>query len=232
MTNPDISPVPPGLPVTREQIFGFCHKYHITSFVFFGSAVRGTLRPDSDIDIMVTYDPDHPHTFSVYLDMIHELEDIFGRKVDLVDRNQIAGTRNYLRRIGMLENLLPTHRQESYLLDILLFLEELALYPADITPKGDIPDDRTRQIHRDGRWYCLLRIARIAEMVDPVIRSRLSSVPWALLDRVREHDILDEPDPSLIDEVYGQLSASVPDLQAAVPDEEKFLKRVRSQGFW
>ena len=133
MTNPDISPVPPGLPVTREQIFGFCHKYHIISFVFFGSAVRGTLRPDSDIDIMVIYDPDHPHTFSGYLDMIHELEDMFGRKVDLVDRNQITGTRNYLRRIGMLENLLPTHRQESYLLDILLFLEELAGYPFNLT---------------------------------------------------------------------------------------------------
>ena len=232
MKNPDISPVPPDLPITREQISEFCEKYHLASFAFFGSAVRGTLKTDSDIDIMITYDPDTPHTYSGYLEMIHELEEIFGRKVDLADRDQIAKTPNYLRRIGMMENLLPTHRQESYLLDILLFLKELAGYQVNIPSRDDSPDDLTWRIQYDGRWFCLLRIARIAEMVDSGVRSRISSVPWKLLDLISDYTILNEPDLSLIEEVSERLLASVPDLEAAIPDETEFVERVRERGFW
>ncbi len=49
----------------------------------FGSAIRGQLRPDSDIDLLVEFEPDHtPGLFSI-IRMEMELTETLGRKVDL-----------------------------------------------------------------------------------------------------------------------------------------------------
>jgi predicted nucleotidyltransferase len=69
--------IPDGLPITEDQITDFCTRHHISTFSFFGSASTGTLRPDSDIDIMITYEPGfHPDLFT-YHEMIEEMEKIF-----------------------------------------------------------------------------------------------------------------------------------------------------------
>ena len=61
----------------------------------FGSALRDDFRSDSDVDVLVDLFPGHGLTLYDWLDMIEELESIFGRPVDLVSK---SGIRNPLRR--------------------------------------------------------------------------------------------------------------------------------------
>ena len=62
----------------------FCEQHHIRRLALFGSQLKGTARPDSDIDLLVEFDPEHiPGLFAI-AGMELELSDMLGgRKVDL-----------------------------------------------------------------------------------------------------------------------------------------------------
>jgi uncharacterized protein len=67
----------------RDALVAFCRRNHIRKLSVFGFALRGELGPESDIDILVEFDPDHiPGLFSV-VRMEMELSEALGRKVDL-----------------------------------------------------------------------------------------------------------------------------------------------------
>jgi uncharacterized protein len=72
------------LGVSQEQIEQFCGRWKISRLAVFGSAVKGTLRPDSDIDLLVTFAPDADWTMFDHFAMEEELSRLFGREVDLV----------------------------------------------------------------------------------------------------------------------------------------------------
>jgi uncharacterized protein len=72
------------LGVSQEQIEQFCGRWKISRLAVFGSAVKGTLRPDSDIDLLVTFAPDADWTMFDHYAMEEELSGLFGREVDLV----------------------------------------------------------------------------------------------------------------------------------------------------
>jgi len=90
-----------GLPITinREQLAAFCRRWKIKELALFGSVLRENFRPDSDIDVLVTFEPDGGITFDNRVEMLDELAAIFGREVDLVERNAI---RNQFRRHAIL----------------------------------------------------------------------------------------------------------------------------------
>jgi predicted nucleotidyltransferase len=68
----------------KEQIASFCLERHIRRLAIFGSALRSDFRPDSDIDLLVEFEPDHiPGLFGI-APMERELSALCGgRKVDL-----------------------------------------------------------------------------------------------------------------------------------------------------
>ena len=68
----------------KEQIASFCQERHIRRLAIFGSALRPDFRPDSDIDVLVEFEPEYiPGLFKVS-HMERELSALFGgRKVDL-----------------------------------------------------------------------------------------------------------------------------------------------------
>jgi len=69
--------------ISKDKLADFCKKYHIKKLSVFGSAVRGELRPDSDIDLLVEFEQDlTPGLFSI-VRMEMELAEMLGRKVDL-----------------------------------------------------------------------------------------------------------------------------------------------------
>lgn len=69
--------------MSKEELEEFCTKNNICKFSIFGSAIRGQLQPDSDLDILVEFEPNHiPGLFSI-IKMEMELSKIVGRKVDL-----------------------------------------------------------------------------------------------------------------------------------------------------
>ncbi len=96
------NPIKINLPM--EKILAFCQKWQVTEFALFGSVLRDDFRPDSDIDIMVQFHPDAHPTFSTLDQMETELEAIFDRDVDLLTRQGIEASRNYLRRHEILSS--------------------------------------------------------------------------------------------------------------------------------
>ena len=62
--------------IPKTQIAEFCDRWQITEFALFGSVLRDDFRPDSDIDVLVTWDPNFHLTFSNLDRMESELEAI------------------------------------------------------------------------------------------------------------------------------------------------------------
>lgn len=89
----------PHLQIDRERIAAFCRKWKINEFALFGSVLRDDFRPDSDVDVLVTFAPGGGITFDNRVEMMDELSAIFGRPIDLVEKNAI---RNPFRRHAIL----------------------------------------------------------------------------------------------------------------------------------
>jgi predicted nucleotidyltransferase len=70
--------------VDREKVAAFCRKHRIRRLALFGSVLRGDFRPDSDVDVLVEFEPDAvPGLFGIAR-MERELSEVLGgRKVDL-----------------------------------------------------------------------------------------------------------------------------------------------------
>ena len=90
--------------IYMKKIAEFCQKWQVTEFALFGSILRDDFRPDSDIDVMVQFHPDAHPTFSTLDLMETELKTIFHRDVDLITRQGIEASRNYLRRREILSS--------------------------------------------------------------------------------------------------------------------------------
>ena len=88
----------------KKKITEFCKKWKIHEFSFFGSVLRDDFRPDSDIDVLVTFEEDARHTLFDLVHMQDELKQIFGRDVDLVSRRGIESSRNHIRRDAILNS--------------------------------------------------------------------------------------------------------------------------------
>lgn len=95
--------------VPKDQIATFCRKWKITELALFGSVLRDDFRPDSDVDVLVTFLPESHHTL---FDLVHaqdELQAIMGRKVDLVERKAVERSENYIRRKHILSSVEPIY---------------------------------------------------------------------------------------------------------------------------
>jgi predicted nucleotidyltransferase len=87
------------LTVDPQPIADFCRRWRVTEFALFGSMLRADFRPDSDVDVLVTFEPGAPWTLWDLSRMRAELKAIFCREVDLVEKQAL---RNPLRRRGIL----------------------------------------------------------------------------------------------------------------------------------
>ncbi|CAG1013533.1 hypothetical protein ANRL4_04961 [Anaerolineae bacterium] len=81
--------------IPRKKITEFCKRWNVTEFAMFGSVLRDDFRPDSDIDVLVSIDPRAHIGLFELADMKIELQNIFKRPVDLVEKE---GLRNPYRR--------------------------------------------------------------------------------------------------------------------------------------
>jgi len=68
--------------VDRPQIADFCRRHHIRRLAFFGSILRDDFGPESDVDVLVEFEPGHVPGLA-FLSMEEELSEILRRKVDL-----------------------------------------------------------------------------------------------------------------------------------------------------
>src|SRR3989339_483152 len=85
----------PKINIPKAKIEDFCRRWKIKEFALFGSVLREDFRPDSDVDVLVSFEPDGGITFDNRVEMLDELAEIFGREVDMVEKDAI---RNPFRR--------------------------------------------------------------------------------------------------------------------------------------
>jgi predicted nucleotidyltransferase len=90
--------------ISEEEIATFCQRWQIVEFALFGSVLEGNFNPASDVDVLVTFAPDAPHTLFDLVKMEDELEALFGRPVDLLTKPGVLASPNYLRRKAILES--------------------------------------------------------------------------------------------------------------------------------
>ncbi|WP_422661932.1 nucleotidyltransferase family protein [Pannus brasiliensis] len=87
-----------------DEIAEFCDRWQITEFALFGSVLRDDFRPDSDVDVLVTFSPNARRGLTETFQMRDELEGMFDRKVDLIVKAALDRSENWLRRKNILES--------------------------------------------------------------------------------------------------------------------------------
>lgn len=71
------------LNIDQKTLARFCASHHIRRLALFGSQLKGTARPDSDIDLLVEFEAGHIPGLLAIAGMEIELGELLGRKVDL-----------------------------------------------------------------------------------------------------------------------------------------------------
>lgn len=69
--------------IPREALAEFCQRHHIKKLALFGSILRDDFGPDSDVDVLVEFDPDQRVGLIKLATMELELSELFGRKADI-----------------------------------------------------------------------------------------------------------------------------------------------------
>ncbi|MFL6260275.1 MAG: nucleotidyltransferase family protein [Thermoanaerobaculia bacterium] len=72
--------------IPAAPLADFCRRNQVQELALFGSAATSAFGPESDIDLLVTFRPEARVGFLTLTRMQHELEDLLGRKVDLVPK--------------------------------------------------------------------------------------------------------------------------------------------------
>jgi predicted nucleotidyltransferase len=70
--------------IPKQELAEFCRRYNVQKLALFGSALREDFRPESDIDVLVSFQPDAHVGFITFSRMQRELSELFQRPVDLV----------------------------------------------------------------------------------------------------------------------------------------------------
>ena len=73
-----------------DRLEALCRRWKIRELSLFGSGARGDVRPDSDVDLLVEYEPDADWSLLDTARLRTELAELFGRPVDLVRERNIT----------------------------------------------------------------------------------------------------------------------------------------------
>jgi predicted nucleotidyltransferase len=95
----------------RDELAALCRRYGVVRLDVFGSAVRvGDFDPGrSDVDFLVRFAPEKRDDLTVFLDFQEALETLLGRSVDLVERDAVEASRNYIRRRQIMAEAEPVY---------------------------------------------------------------------------------------------------------------------------
>ena len=73
--------------IPQEALAQICRRYQVSELALFGSALRADFQPESDLDVLVTFEPGTRVGFLTLARLARELSDLLGRKVDLVPKD-------------------------------------------------------------------------------------------------------------------------------------------------
>jgi predicted nucleotidyltransferase len=98
-------PGTPTIDIDAAQLAAVCRRFQVERLAVFGSAARGEMRPDSDVDLLVEFRPEAEIGFIEYAGLMLALSELLGRKVDLVSRPALKP----LLRDAILSEALPLY---------------------------------------------------------------------------------------------------------------------------
>ena len=87
--------------IPKKKIAAFCRRNSIRRMALFGSVLRDDFTAESDVDVLVEFEPDKTPGLAFFT-MQDELSEIYGRGVDLHTFRGVEGSRNWLLREGIL----------------------------------------------------------------------------------------------------------------------------------
>lgn len=97
------------LSIDHAAVAELCRRWGIRQLDLFGSVLRDDFGPNSDVDVLVTFAPGATTTLADLVRMEEELRALFGRRVDLVKRDVVERSENYILREHVLH-----HREPLY----------------------------------------------------------------------------------------------------------------------
>ena len=87
--NSHLSMLNASIDLPRSLLEAFCRRHHIRKLALFGSVLRSDFRPDSDVDVLVAFEPDARIGFVALARMQRELTELLKRPVDLVPESDL-----------------------------------------------------------------------------------------------------------------------------------------------
>ena len=96
------------LDIDPVRLAGLCRHLRIAKLELFGSRAKGTARPDSDVDLLVTFDPGYVPGLE-FFGMGDEFAAVFGHPVDLFTRGSVESTPNLTKRQSILATVVPLY---------------------------------------------------------------------------------------------------------------------------
>lgn len=75
-----------GIKIDMDALAALCKRYHVRELSLFGSVLRDDFRNDSDVDVLVEFEPGAPIGLFEYVDLRDELANLLARAVDLVEK--------------------------------------------------------------------------------------------------------------------------------------------------
>ena len=192
--------------ISRDAIAAFCQRNHIRRMAFFGSVLRDDFGPESDVDVLVEFEPGQTPGFA-FIDMQDELSTIFGREADLHTFEGVESKQNWLLRAEILGSAEMLYERgpgcESWaregsdkpfraggkrrddrvsLLDMLIYARKA------VDSFGELSREDL-----EGDWIKELALTRAVEVigeaanrVSPATRERHPAVPWGKMIGARD----------------------------------------------
>jgi uncharacterized protein len=89
-------------PLPMDAIQQFCRRWKIRELALFGSVLRTDFRPDSDVDVLVTFHDDAEWGLLDHMQMQQDLATLLHRPIDLVSKRALERSANWVRREAIL----------------------------------------------------------------------------------------------------------------------------------
>ena len=92
------------LNLSPQQIKDFCLENGIQQLSIFGSVLRDDFKDNSDLDFLVVFNPEIKLSLMDLVGIQHQLEDMTGKNVDLIEKRSIMDSHNWIRRQNILNS--------------------------------------------------------------------------------------------------------------------------------
>jgi uncharacterized protein len=170
------------IPLDREKIADFCRRWKIKEYSLFGSVLREDFRPDSDVDVLVSFAEDAPWSFFDMVTMQEELKAVLGREVDLVERRAVERSENYIRRRHILQSL-----EQVYVAGWGVTTGHAPGVPKNpkYTQEFDFAGFENDEVMQDAVMRRILIIGEAARKVSPEFKEDHPEFPWSMIIGMR-----------------------------------------------